>query len=109
MYSYTATIGRNVGETPMSDSDWETFIDDVTSDMSNSAWPNQIEAVEIHRGKGSWQGIEEESAKITVLLKSALPEDGERSLNMLRGYLSENARLYGQDAIALTIGVSELC
>lgn len=118
MHVYTATIGRNYSSThpleglrdePMTISAWEAFIEDVTADMRNSAEPNNIEAVEIHRGKGVWQGIEEESAKITLLLKSALPEDGERSLNVLRGYLSENARHYGQDAIALTVGVSELC
>ena len=61
---------------------------------------------EVHYGKGVWEGVEEESAKITLLAEFELDE---RGLSTLRNYLSENARQYGQDAIALTIGTSELC
>lgn len=109
MYSYTATIGRNVGDTPMSDSEWETFIDEVTSDLSAYArsWDSAVpDAVEIHRGQGSWGGVVEDSVKVTLLTEVSL---GDNALSDLRRKLSENARLYNQDAIALTIGVSELC
>ena len=106
MYSYTATIGRNVGTEPMTITSWEEFIEDVKADMLSFAIDSAIhvESVEIHRGKGVWEGVEEESAKITLLTPA-------QSYNpdILRRYLSENARHYGQDAIALTIGVSELC
>ena len=69
MFSYTATIGRNVGTEPMTITDWEQFIEDVRSDMLRFAVESAIhvESVETHRGKGTWEGVEEESAKITIL------------------------------------------
>ena len=117
MHSYTATIGRNVpdmhdqrddvtGEriqAPMPLTRWEQFVEDVKADMLH-AIPSDI--CELHRGKGVWDGVEEESAKIT-LRRSA--EASPEMLSELRRLLSENARQYGQDAIALTIGTSELC
>lgn len=116
MYSYTATVGRNVPRTlivdgvnrkldpvPMSLTEWGQFVEDVEADML-SAVPSDI--CELHRGTGVWDGVEEESAKITLLRHAeASPE----MLSELRRLLSENARQYGQDAIALTIGESELC
>ena len=102
MFSYTATIGRNVGTAPMTITNWEQFIEDIKADMLMFAVESAIhvESVEIHRGKGTWEG----SAKITILT----PAQSDNP-DTLRRYLSENARHYGQDAIALTIGVSELC
>lgn len=59
-----------------------------------------------HDQRDDVTGVEEESAKIT-LRRSA--EASPEMLSELRRLLSENARRYGQDAIALTIGTSELC
>lgn len=107
MYVYTATIGRNMRTSTstyaMSAVRWEQFVEDVEADMLRAV-PSDI--VEIHRGKGVWDGVEEESAKITLLRHS---EATDAMLYELRRYLSENARQYDQDAIALTIGESELC
>lgn len=116
MFSYTATIGRNQARTlivdgqdrklapvPMSLTLWEQFIEDVRADMLHAV-PSDL--AEIHRGTGTWDGVEEESAKITLLRHSKATDD---MLDDLRRYLSELARQYGQDAIALTIGQSELC
>ena len=81
MFSYTATIGRNVPVTdptlpqrddvtgeriqaPMTLTRWEQFVEDVKADMLH-AIPSDI--CELHRGKGVWDGVEEESAKITLL------------------------------------------
>jgi hypothetical protein len=119
MYVYTATIGRNVPRTlivdgedrnlspvPMTVTMWEQFIEDVKADMSMALHlDTEPIAVEIHRGKGAWEGVEEESAKITLLAESSR----HFGLADLRSLLSENARQYGQDAITLTIGQSELC
>lgn len=120
MHSYTATIGRNVpdmhdqyddvtGEriqTPMSLTLWHQFVEDVEADMSTALHLDaEPVTVEVHYGKGVWDGVEEESAKITVLAES----DRHFGLADLRGYLSELARQYSQDAIALTVGESELC
>ena len=61
---------------------------------------------ERHLGRGSWGGVEEDSLKITYLIKSALTDEAVATLSR---DLSELARLYDQDAIALTIGTSTLC
>ena len=119
MYSYTATIGRNFSNThsnpalqgkPMTLSAWSRFVEDVTADMASTYADLYLDGAErtfeVHYGKGVWEGVEEESAKITLLAEF---EHDERGLSTLRNYLSENARQYGQDAIALTIGTSELC
>ena len=124
MYSYTATIGRNVpdmhdqrddvtGEriqAPMTLTLWHQFVEDVKADMVFTYADLYLDGAErtfeVHYGKGVWEGVEEESAKITLLAEFELDE---RGLSELRRLLSENARQYGQDAIALTIGTSELC
>lgn len=105
MFSYTITIGRNVGTEPMSAERWEDFIEDIKADMLLFAAESAIhvESVEIHRGKGTWEGVEEDSAKITILT----PAQSDNT-DILRHYLSETAWLYDQDAIALTIGMSHL-
>lgn len=119
MLVYTVTIGRNYSTgtsvppsmrgKAMPITLWEQFIEDVTADMAKALLGGTGEigdVAEVHRGTGIWQGVEEESAKITMLLDlPALDDD----LDTLRNYLSENARQYGQDSIALTIGQSELC
>ena len=120
MYSYTATIGRNYSNSlavppsmrgqAMTITHWATFVEDVKADMASTYADLYLDGAErtfeVHYGKGVWEGVEEESAKITLLAEFELDE---RGLSTLRNYLSENARQYGQDAIALTIGTSELC
>lgn len=102
MHSITITIGRNIGTAPMPAEQWAQFVEDATADLL-AAVPSDI--VETHYGTGEWDGITEESCKITVL-RHAEPTDA--MLDELRRYMSENARLYDQDAIAITIGKSEL-
>lgn len=121
MHVYAVTIGRNAPVTdpslpqyddvtgeriaaPMSDERWEQFIEDVKADMLHAI--PLADLAEIHRGTGFWDGVEEESAKLTLLCHSEATAD---MVAELRSYLSELARLYSQDAIALTIGQSELC
>lgn len=117
MHVYTATIGRRFSQSHplpglrgenMTITAWERFVEDVKADMFRTLQAGQREpvTVEVHYGRGEWGGVEEESAKITVLRNDYADAD---YLGDLRRYLSENARNYGQDAIALTTGVSELC
>ena len=119
MYAYTATIGRNYSLAvhpsvrpgkAMTLTRWERFVEDVKADMASTYADLYLDGAErtfeVHYGKGVWEGVEEESAKITLLAEFELDE---RGLSTLRRLLSENARQYGQDAIALTVGESELC
>ena len=122
-HSITVTIGRNAPVTdpalpqyddvtgeritaPMSDQRWGEFGRDAQGTLANSVHERQIVAIERHLGRGSWEGVEEDSLKITYLLKSALTDEAVATLSR---DLSELARLYDQDAIALTIGTSTLC
>ncbi len=109
MYALTVTIGRNYGQsarpelrgTPMSDQVWSEFEDRVNELLVNCT---DSGSVEMHHGTGVWDGMREESTKVTLLI--------ENPLNVNEGYIRVNledlARTYGQDAIALTIGQSEL-
>ena len=108
MFSYTATIGRNVGTEPMSDEHWAEFKASVAADFNFvvNGYQADVGQWEEFYGNGVWEDTPEDSFKVTVLLEEELPKD---RLDQLRRYLSENARLFAQDAIALTIGVSELC
>lgn len=102
MHSITVTIGRNMDNAPMRIGLWERFVADVTADLL-TAVPSDI--VETHHGMGEWDGIAEESCKVTVLRHS---EPTGEMLDALRASMSDNARVFGQDAIAITIGRSEL-
>lgn len=119
MFSITATLGRNYsdrviaarGETyapTMTITRWEQFIEDVEHDMAAAVRGAQptLMITEQHRGKGEWNGVEEESCKVTILADfAAYPTD---VIGVITGYLRSLSWQYGQDAIALTVGVSEL-
>ena len=101
MYSYSVTTGRNVGETPMSDIDWDTFVSDVTEELAYHMIEGD-DILEIHRGQGSWQGVVEDSAKVTLMSEERI------NVERLKNRLCRIARANMQDAIALTIGECEL-
>ena len=98
-------IGRNVGTTPMSDTDWDTFADEVAFAIYHSANRREafstIDNIELHNGTGVYDGISEDSRHI-----SSFWEDG-FDLDQLRTMLRDTRVVYGQDAIALIVG-SEL-
>ena len=102
MNTYTVTIGRNVADLPMPELEWDTFIDCVQEVL---AAVTDDSAIETHLGTGIWDGVVEESAKVTLLTDTKLKEYEE-------GYLVLNfqrlARQFHQDAIAYTVGESTL-
>ena len=106
MYVVSATIGRNLGTTPMSAQRWHEFIADTQGTLEQNTFERQRESIELRMGRGEWAGIEEDSAMVTVLLRSGLSDAAKANL---KRDLTELARFYEQDAIALTIGQSELC
>ena len=106
MYSYIANIGRNVDSTPMSDARWADFIASVKADMMTALDADKISVIEVSEGMGEWEGIPEPNATIAVRRHTQAQDS---QVEHLRRYLSENARIFDQDAIALTIGISELC
>lgn len=103
MYVYTITIGRNVGDVPMPDEQWHAFQQDVNSIIGNVADPGGF--FERHTGIGVWSLAPEQSHKQAFGQDEPLTD---LDLHNVRVNLAELARRYQQDAIALTIGQSEL-
>jgi hypothetical protein len=80
--------------------DWLAFIADVEHVM------DVLGTVEVHVGTGTWNGVREDSAHLTVL--RSVPASDASTLPWTRGLLADLAARWGQDAIALTVGTSEL-
>jgi hypothetical protein len=107
MFEYTVTIGRNVGDAPMGDVPWKLFKRDamvILGQAANHAYVH-VDAYETLEGSGVWQGIREDNARIVMRTDSQL-DDG--ALNYLRHLLGMLAQYNSQDAVALTVGTSEL-
>lgn len=100
MFIIQLSLGRNIGDQPMSDRDWRRFLNDAADTIRN-----QGETPELHLGSGVWGGVREESARITVYRDEA-PTETYRA--HLRAFLPVIAARYGQDAIGLVIAESEL-
>ena len=94
MRTVMVSIGRNIGNEPMSRKDWLAFVNDASD-----AIRAQGESPEFHFGTGIWDGISEESVHLTVYRD----EITETYLYGVKNRLSILASKYGQDAIALTI------
>ena len=99
-----ANIGRNVNDTPMSDTDWQDFQTRVTFALIFSANDIDIDLldfVEVHLGQGSYDGTVEESAHLSAYSEAGF------DIEHLTELLKEIKVAYNQDAIALITG-SEL-
>ena len=114
-YVTTVTIGRNVpgpdAELPVLE--WETFIDEVSEVWGELAYKRQLEAtlqhqpdaffLEVHQGVGVWDGVKEESAKVTIVSEFVLTGKGDAITRT-----HEICKNYRQEAFALTVGESVL-
>jgi hypothetical protein len=85
----------------MPDARWSRFVEYVRASLDYHTTEDD-DLLKVHYATGSWQGIEEESAKITLLSNYPVPPE------IVRGQLRIIAAFYEQDAIALTIGKSEV-
>jgi hypothetical protein len=96
----TVTIGRNIGDSPMSEEEWQDFQASVTSYLSNLVRP---ERVFTYLGEGEWQGVVEESACILFIgnAYTTAVENVDRVLSVL-------AKSFNQDAIGWSAGQSHL-
>lgn len=100
-------IGRNVNDEPMPDDVWEGFINHVVTELVYSAngvhdrFISVVNSVEIHRGRGVWDGVPEDSAHISLYWGEGF------NVYYLRKQLADVRDLYQQKSIALILG-SEL-
>ena len=91
------SIGRNIGETPMSDLDWSTFKALTLSTTKLGGVPILTKA----DGKGFWLGQEEDTFVIIAQVPSKVSAD------YLGSLLAQIARRYGQDGIGFVVAPSE--
>ena len=131
MQSVTVTIGRNV-PTPatftqdlndttftnvgpdlqetlvLTDKSWEGFTYLVTEALEHTAiLSGATESwVETHDGLGEWDGVQEQSRKLTLIYNGALPQG--QALTQLEVALVLARTAYYQDAVALSFGESTL-
>lgn len=93
-YIIQASIGRNIGSEPMSARDWTRFLNDVAD-----AIRTHDESPEVQFGTGTWEGVTEESARITVYRDEIDPGE----VTTIANRLATLAGRYGQDAIGLAV------
>src|SRR5664280_1000279 len=99
----TVTVGRNIAGAPMTADHWEALQRRVRTVLAYAT--TGAGRIESHYGVGEWDGVSEDSAKIT---RYGTTWGQERSAAWLRAELGEVARVYRQDAIALVVGEGEL-
>lgn len=95
----TVSIGRNVGSTPLRQHEWDAFTSDVHGTLANYCDTFYVTAAE---SVGYWDGIAEDSR--TWVAETDSPE----APDALVRTLAIVARLYRQDAIAVTTGTTVL-
>lgn len=89
------SIGRNVGDTPMTQIRWAFFVEAVTSAMS--LYEDLPSPDTVAHGVSNWDGMEEDTAVFVWFEKHS----GLRENTVLK--LAEIAKEYGQEAIAYTV------
>lgn len=100
MNTITVTIGRNVGDEPMSPSSWNNFIFDTRKAFLQSAedvWAGALYT-------GGWNGHSEDA----YILYGPSKSESAAAVTILRQTLAILATKYGQDAIGLSVGEGEL-
>lgn len=106
----TVTIGRNIKGTPMPAARWEAFEHAVRLDLQQYAETIDADSywTEHHAGVAPWQGVLEDSIKVTLLWSGSTLAELPAHRADLRADLAQSAAVFEQDAIALAFGTSEL-
>lgn len=98
MEAVTVTIGRNVGSDPMGPADWQRYVTHTRAallDVVSDLWIDTPYT-------GEWEGRTEDAWAFYG------PVEHTDQLDALRGELGGLAALYGQDAVGLAVGSTEL-
>ena len=123
MKTVTVTIGRNVPAkrqaaalldgvtdgTALTDAAWSGFTSQITEALEQYAVSSESPSwwIETHDGLGEWDGVPEESRKITLLLDQAA-EPSPLNRASLELSLIWATAAYHNDAVALSYGDSKL-
>lgn len=104
MKTVTVTIGRNVDGEPMGSATWRRFIDLARDDLTRG---NHGVVVFDGDGDGTWEGKFELAHTFVVLFEDLVKGD-DYPFGMIRYRLGCLARWAKQDAIAFTVGETQL-
>jgi len=93
----TISIGRNVGDVPLDDKEWGSFVQDVRNIATlHTCYVPLAQIIQFGTVTGGWNGKREESFTITIADVSRKYKDS------INEKLSTLCKVYRQDAIAAT-------
>lgn len=101
MQAVTVTIGRNVGDQPLSLDEWHQFAFATREAVADAAPDRQLWTA-THYRNGTWNGHPEEAAIYFAPVSSGA------AVAVLRQRLATLATYYRQEAIGLAVGDAEL-
>lgn len=94
----TVSVGGSKQGQPMTDETWGRLQRSVRNALANTVGPVAFATL----GESTWQGVSERSYVASVLAPKL------DTLDRLRSLLRQLADVYGQEAVALTVGHSSL-
>lgn len=100
MSTTTISIGRNTATGPMSGPQWDRF-QRRTEAIVLAACGSFRDLLFTGAGTGQWEGVEEESFTLVAIIDAELLVELQARLAML-------AKVFGQEAIAVTAGQTVL-
>lgn len=101
MRTVTVTIGRNMGDEPMSANQWNDYAFAVRESLQRIV----TEFWTVGAYKGQWEGTTEDAMIFYGPLRNTTDD---RDLNIAKARLATLATQYGQDAIGVSVGESVL-
>jgi hypothetical protein len=110
MGTLIVSIGRNVGDEPMDDSQWVTFQEEAHRWTDQSVWSVGGQIVFEGVGVGQWTDEDGHTVREDAFTIVALVDDevGDTVADEIVNRMAITARNYGQDAIAVTLGATTL-
>lgn len=102
--SIIVKAGRNIGSTPMSDTSWNLFTSTLIY-LASFDNEDKVMFTETQFGKGEWQGVEEENFEVFITFKEEPTWTGMSIVNEL---IAKLGRIYEQDAVSVTWGITNL-
>ena len=100
-FTCTVTIGRNIGEEPMNDSNWAAFRSDVSNLIINLTSTHDRYTMDALTTVGRYLDTVEESATYVFAADVF-------AIATMRPLLYKLARHYSQECIALVMGTTDL-
>jgi hypothetical protein len=104
--SIRVKAGRNIGSTPMSDTSWNFFTSTLIH-LASFDYDSfkKVLFTETQFGKGEWQGVEEENFEVFMTFTK---EPTLTDMSIVNELIAKLGRIYEQDAVSVTWGITNL-